>query len=175
MCVFHSFENQFNLSKRSSINKICWFKPGQNILLFCRHIRFHSSRDSVALSWLSSYGVGSGRSSGSLSSSKYGCSRASSAVGLSSPSRTSIFSSRSTAAKADTQTRGTAFSDDYFQLRLHDPKLMRYNRHRGQGVENKSTQNRLRVCEDGGNYNADSRNSPCALAFENNVVKSFLG
>lgn len=78
-------------------------------MLFCQGVLFHSSRDSVSLSWLSSYCVGSGRSSESLSSSKYGCSNASSAVGLSSPSRTSIFSSRSMAAKADAQTRGTAF------------------------------------------------------------------
>lgn len=58
-------------------------------------LRFHSSRDNVALSWLSSYGVGSGKSSASRRLSKYGCSSASSAVSLSSPSRTSIFSSRS--------------------------------------------------------------------------------
>lgn len=58
-------------------------------------LRFHSSRDNVALSWLSSYGAGSGKSSASCRLSKYGCSSASSAVGLSSPSRTSIFSSRS--------------------------------------------------------------------------------
>lgn len=79
-----------------------------NVLFYYHHIfllhwlskckkplRFHSSRDNVALSWLSSYGKGSGKSSASRRLSKYGCSRASSAVSLSSPSRTSIFSSRS--------------------------------------------------------------------------------
>lgn len=66
------------------------------LIIQCKKpLRFHSSRESVALSWLSSYGVGSGKSSASRRLSKYGCSRASSAVSLSSPSRTSIFSSRS--------------------------------------------------------------------------------
>lgn len=68
---------------------------GTKLFTSLKHNRFHSSRDSVALSWLSSYGADSGRSSGSRRLSKYGCSRASSAVNLSSPSRTSIFSSRS--------------------------------------------------------------------------------
>ncbi len=51
----------------------------------------------MALSWLSSYGVGSGQSSESLRPSKNLCANASSAVRRASASNTSIFSSRSTA------------------------------------------------------------------------------
>lgn len=108
----------------SNLHIILWQLFFNIFLLF--HLRFHSSRDNVALSWLSSYGVGSGKSSGSLKLSKYGCSRASSAVGLSSPSRTSIFSNRSIPANSEQYRKIQQCDQTLKSIKLYNTRLSMY-------------------------------------------------